>query len=406
MPGVDDLEHFDVIILGAGATGLWTATDLIEAGARVLVVHAPHGEGYSSTRNQGWLHSGGLYAAFNASTVAQDCVRGFARIRALADRYDKTLVSDPGFRYVFDSPDKADEAVRLCTSMGIAAEDCQTDPTLQGLFGRPVSVASIPDLTVDSSRLLRTLGTQLVANGLRVETVLSLTDIRADFDGRYWHVAGPDFSVLSGMVLVAAGPLIPTLVQKLCASLVDGSELPLFEVTETTVLGIPHLAIPSAVVCTDGGPHVIPYRSEFSTGATICVPFDNQSTTADAVHHAPDGAARDRVLTNIGAYMPGLRAAIDTAQSTFWYSCQKLIPAKDRFHREWRHNVFTQVAPRMFIAYAGKFSTAPVLAERIVQQIDGAWSGSIKTPGHDSLEIPDQPFRVEERAVREKSPQG
>ena len=53
--------RFDVVIVGAGAAGLWTANSLVAAGARVLVVHAPHVEGYSSTRNQGWLHSGALY---------------------------------------------------------------------------------------------------------------------------------------------------------------------------------------------------------------------------------------------------------------------------------------------------------------------------------------------------------
>ena len=62
---------------------------LAAAGARVLVVHAPHAGGYSSTRNQGWLHSGALYAVFRAPGVTRgpnfDAVRGRATVSRPSD---------------------------------------------------------------------------------------------------------------------------------------------------------------------------------------------------------------------------------------------------------------------------------------------------------------------------------
>lgn len=393
-------ERFDIVILGAGATGLWTAADLIDADARVLIVHAPHEEGYSSTRNQGWLHSGGLYAAFKAPTVAHDCILGSERIRAYAARVDPTLVSDPGFSYVFDTPEQAATAVARCTEMGIAANRCQFGSELQAFFGRPVPAVSVPDLFVDSSRLLRTLGRQLISSGLKVETVVSLLDIQFEFCNEQWTVNGPGFSVSSRAVVIAAGPLIPEIVHKLSASGLDVSTPPLFKVTETTVLCVPKLQLPSSVVCTNGGPHIISYRTGISGGVTICIPFDNQPAAVSSVHHSPDTVARERVMESVAAFMPGLAAVLEKSQAGFWYSCQKLIPTGADVQPDWRHNIFLSVAPGIHIAYAGKFSTAPVLAESVVRQLGGGWQSNSRSPVPSSLVIADQPFRAAERRVR------
>ena len=60
-----------------------------------------------------------------------------------------------------------------------------------------------------------------------------------------------------------------------------------FEVTQTTVLGIPGLILP-AVVCIGGGPHLIPHRTAEACGATLCVPFDNQPARPESAHCPPD----------------------------------------------------------------------------------------------------------------------
>ena len=103
--------RFDVVIVGAGAAGLWTALRLTEAGARVLVLHAPHRDGYSSTRNQGWLHSGALYAVFRAPGVTRECIAGSRAVVGFAERHDRSLIADAEFCYVLGSLEQAETAV-------------------------------------------------------------------------------------------------------------------------------------------------------------------------------------------------------------------------------------------------------------------------------------------------------
>lgn len=391
-----DFGRFDAIILGAGATGLWTASSLIQVGARVLVIHAPHEHGYSSTRNQGWLHSGGLYAVYKAQIVARDCAAGAQRIRAYAVRHDPSLIADAEFSYVFDSPQQADVAVDLCRGMDIDARRDKTQPELQSLFGHSVCSVSVPDAFIDTSRLLRILGAQLISAGLNVVTVRSLRDVRLRFDTDQWIISGSEFSASTPSAVIAAGTLIPEFLA-VADSMSERADHLVFDVTETTVLGVPHLDLPAAVVCTNGGPHVIPYRSAQYSGMTICVPFDNQATEASSIHRPPDSAACERVLANIRAFMPGLGAAVDGGRWKFWYCCQKLIPAQAENRPDWRHNVFAPVAPGLYVAYAGKFTTAPVLAEHIAQRLDAGWSGNAYSLGQGSVDIADQPF-LSERA--------
>src|SRR6266478_428407 len=51
-----------VVIVGGGISGLASAVRLAQAGLAVTLLEASQLGGAASTRNQGWLHSGGLYA--------------------------------------------------------------------------------------------------------------------------------------------------------------------------------------------------------------------------------------------------------------------------------------------------------------------------------------------------------
>jgi glycine/D-amino acid oxidase-like deaminating enzyme len=316
--------RFDVIVMGAGAAGLWTAHRLTGAGARVLVLHAPHRDGYSSTRNQGWLHSGALYAVFRAPGVTRECIAGSRIVLDFAERHDRSLIAGTEFCYVPGSAQQADAAVAACREAGIDARLRGPHPQLRDLFGRPVSPVTVPDRAVDASRLLRALARQAIAGGVCAAAVPSLPCVRLRRARDTWHVTAEGLKVSAPSVVIAAGTLTPSLLA--AAATANGfQEAMAFEVTQTAVLGIPGLILP-AVVCIGGGPHLIPHRTAEACGATLCVPFENQPARPESARCPPGDAARGRVLANIHEHVPGLAAVIGTRR-TFWYSCQKLVPA-------------------------------------------------------------------------------
>ncbi len=51
-----------IVIVGGGIAGLSAAVRLAQAGLPVTVLESSQLGGAASTRNQGWLHSGGLFA--------------------------------------------------------------------------------------------------------------------------------------------------------------------------------------------------------------------------------------------------------------------------------------------------------------------------------------------------------
>lgn len=388
--------RFDVVIIGAGAAGLWTAKRLVAAGARVLVVHAPHAEGYSSTRNQGWLHSGALYAVFHAPGVTRECIAGSRFILDFAERHDRTLIADAEFCYVLGSPQQAEAAVVACREAGIDARPGGTRPQVQRLFARPAWTVTVPDRAVDSTRLLRILASQVVTGGACAAAVPSLLGLRLCRAGDAWHITAGDLSASAPSVVIAAGTLTPSLLTAAAAANGFHTDMA-FEVTQTTVLGIPGLIVP-AVVCIGGGPHLIPHRTAEACGATLCVPFDNQPARPESAHCPPDSAARNRVLECVREHTPGLAATIESRR-TLWYSCQKLIPAGAAGRPDWRHSVLAEAAPGLWAAYAGKFTTAPVLADRAAQLLGGVLSGAPGGPGQGTVEVADQPFRADRAAL-------
>jgi glycine/D-amino acid oxidase-like deaminating enzyme len=388
--------RFDIVIVGAGAAGLWTARRLTEAGARVLVLHAPHRDGYSSTRNQGWLHSGALYAVFRAPGVTGECIAGSRIVLDFAGRHDRSLIAGAEFCYVLGSAQQADAAVAACREAGIDARPRGSHPQLRGLFARPAWPVTVPDRAVDASRLLRVLARQAIAGGACAAAVPSLLCVRLRRAGDAWHLTAGGLAASAPSVLIAAGTLTPSMLASAAAA--NGFQAAMvFEVTQTTVLGIPGLILP-AVVCIGGGPHLIPHRTAEARGATLCVPFDNQPALPESAHCPPDAAARDRVLANVREHAPGLAAMIE-ARRTFWYSCQKLIPAGAASRPDWRHSVLAEAAPGLWAAYAGKFTTAPLLADRAARLLGGELPGAPGAPGQGTVDVADQPFRADRAAL-------
>jgi glycine/D-amino acid oxidase-like deaminating enzyme len=280
--------------------------------------------------------------------------------------------------------------------MGIGARTSGPRPQLEGLFAGPAWVVTVPDRAVDASRLLRAVAGQAAAGGACAAAVQSLRGVRLRRAGDAWRVTADGLAVSAPSVVIAAGTLTPPLLA--AAGAANGFAPGMaFEVTRTTVLGVPGLILP-AVVCIGGGPHLIPHRTAEACGATLCVPFDNQPAAPESVHCPPGPADRDLVLGCVTEHAPGL-AAVIRSRRVFWYSCQKLILAGAASRPDWRHSLLARAAPGLWAAYAGKFTTAPVLAARAAQLLGGASPAVPAAAGLGAVDVADQPFRADRAAL-------
>lgn len=402
---MDDTRHFDVAVIGAGAAGLWACLELTAAGVDVLLVSAPDSSGYASTRNQGWLHSGALFALFDAQRNAEECRVGSRIIRSFADGlvaghdrphpHASPIVHDLPFRYVFADSDDLEARASQCARAGIEVtpEDASD---LSDLFGRTVQSLRAPDGVTDNSRLLRALATQARGRGLVTAQVADLPSLDVDplADGS-WRISGQGVRATVRQVVLASGPLGPRLVDRIDRR--HGlDQRPALEVTRTTVLCLHETLSDAALICIDGGPHVVPFRSvDGRRGATVCVPFDNAPADPESVHVPPTRAEQGKVLDALDSHMPGLAAVVGTGGGdATWYACQKLIPSASAGRPDWRHNVLEALSPGLFLAYAGKFTTAPLLGRQVAEACTGTAPGS-SAPGSAPLgdvHVASQPF--------------
>ena len=126
---------------------------------------------------------------------------------------------------------------------------------------------------------------------------------------------------------------------------------------------------------------------------------DSRPVAAAGVFTTNKATAAPVVTTRRHLEATGGLAAVIGSRRRFWYSCQKLIPAGAAGRPDWRHSVLAEAAPGLWAAYAGKFTTAPVLADRSAQLLGGVLSGAPGGPGQGTVKVADQPFRVDRAAL-------
>lgn len=147
-------KHYDVIVIGGGATGAGTARDCALRGLKVLLVESfdfTHG---ATGRNHGLLHSGARYAVTDRES-ASECISENMILRRIA----ASCVEDTGgFFITLPEDDLAYQQTFIdsCRASGIMAE--AIDPALArrlepsvnpGLIG----AVKVPDGSIDPFRL-------------------------------------------------------------------------------------------------------------------------------------------------------------------------------------------------------------------------------------------------------------
>ena len=147
-------NSYDVIIIGAGATGAGTARDCAMRGLKVLLVERLDFSAGATGRNHGLLHSGARYAVTDAES-ATECIKENMTLRKIA----RHCVEENGGIFVTlpeDSLEYQKTFVEACNKAGIKAE--AIDPELAKRMEPSVNpdiigAVTVPDGSVDPFRL-------------------------------------------------------------------------------------------------------------------------------------------------------------------------------------------------------------------------------------------------------------
>jgi glycerol-3-phosphate dehydrogenase len=148
----------ELLVIGAGATGLGIAWDACLRGIKVVVVDQSGIAHGTSGRFHGLLHSGGRYAISDPD-IARECAAENSILRRIAPH----VIEDTGGLYVSlntDPPDYASEWFRSCQEIGIDVERIAPEEAykLEPPLTRDIALAFLlKDGALDSFDLLHSL---------------------------------------------------------------------------------------------------------------------------------------------------------------------------------------------------------------------------------------------------------
>ena len=212
-------DHYDVIVIGAGATGAGTARDCALRGLSVLQVERFDFTAGATGRNHGLLHSGARYAVTDYES-ASECIKENMTLRRIA----RHCVEETGGLFVTlpeDDLDYQKKFVESCLKAGISAE--VIDPK-QALAMEPavnkdiIGAVKVPDGAIDPFRLTTANVIDARAHGADILTYHEVTSLLME-SGRVTGVelreqrTGKKFNVRGSLVINAAG----IWGQKICA---------------------------------------------------------------------------------------------------------------------------------------------------------------------------------------------
>ena len=171
------IQHYDVIVIGGGATGAGTARDCALRGLKVLLVERfdfTHG---ATGRNHGLLHSGARYAVTDRESAAE-CIRENMILRRIA----ANCVEETGGLFItLPGDDLAYQQtfITACRAAGIAAEaidPAQARRMEPGVNPDLIGAVTVPDGAIDPFRLTMANVIDARRHGADVLTYHEVTD--------------------------------------------------------------------------------------------------------------------------------------------------------------------------------------------------------------------------------------
>ena len=171
-------KHYDVIVVGGGATGAGVARDCSLRGLKVLLIERFDFTAGATGRNHGLLHSGARYAVTDRES-ATECIKENMTLRRIASH----CVEETGGLFITlpeDDLGYQKTFIDACRTAGIEAE--AIDPALARRLEPSVNPAlvgavKVPDGSVDPFRLTMANVYDAKLHGADVLTYHEVTDL-------------------------------------------------------------------------------------------------------------------------------------------------------------------------------------------------------------------------------------
>ena len=170
-------RRYDVVVIGAGATGAGTARDCAMRGLKVLLVERFDFTAGATGRNHGLLHSGARYAVTDGES-ATECIKENMTLRRIAAH----CVEETGGLFVTlpeDSLDYQKTFVESCLRAGINAEIIDPAEALRlepAVNPDIIGAVKVPDGAVDPFRLTTANALAARQNGADILTYHEVVD--------------------------------------------------------------------------------------------------------------------------------------------------------------------------------------------------------------------------------------
>ena len=204
-------KHYDVIVIGGGATGAGTARDCAMRGLSTLLVERYDFTTGATGRNHGLLHSGARYAVTDSES-ARECIEENMTLRKIAshcvEEHDGLFITLPEDDLSYQA-----KFVESCRAAGIRADIIDPDeakrlepavnPTLIG-------AVRVPDGSVDPFRLTISNVLDARRHGADILTYHEVTGLIID-NGKvlgvylYNHLTGEKTEARADITVNAAG---------------------------------------------------------------------------------------------------------------------------------------------------------------------------------------------------------
>lgn len=360
-------QRTSIAIIGGGCAGWSLGLELAQQRIPCIVIDQNPPALFASTRNQGWLQSGALYAMLEDPITMNFCRQGYHLIRS---RFaDVIRPGIPGY-FLFYHREEFEQAIEQCYTCDITVQPV----SMQGLREREAILGKsrlayalqVPDVPLDTSKLLQRVAYMACQQGVHFCPTEDLSNLSPRWDGEEWHIVlDKEREIVCKGVVLTCGAYIPEMLDKFILYRKYN-----FRRTKNPVLVLNGNIANSMlmVLHQPQSPQLIPFNGPAGNGVTICLSHVEEGITDYRDKQLPSLYLEQCAEALVDFYEGFKMAAARNHYQAHAYVCQKLslhtTMPNDRYSRGPIIQSYAQSTMRhsVFVFYPGKFTSALIAA--------------------------------------------